>query len=178
MKGIIFTEFLTMVESKFSLDTVDEIIEVSEVPNQGAYTAVGTYSHKEMNALVGALSKKTGMSMSDLLIAFGEYLFETLAKSYPHFINEAKGLLDFLESIEKYIHIEVKKLYPDAELPRFHSQYLDQVTLELIYQSERHYGDLAEGLIKGAIKHYKSGKLISKENLSDGKVKFIVTAHG
>ena len=32
MKGLIFTEFLTMVEKKFSMDLVDEIIEMSELP--------------------------------------------------------------------------------------------------------------------------------------------------
>jgi len=178
MKGLIFTEFLTMVEKKFSMDLVDEIIEMSELPNQGAYTAVGTYSHHEMNALVSALSKKTGIELNSLLVVFGEYLFQTLAKSYPHFINESKGLLDFLGSIENYIHIEVKKLYPDAELPKFSSHYTDDKTLELTYQSERHYGALAEGLINGAILHFNTGNLTGKEKLPDGGVKFIISTNG
>ncbi|MCG9880620.1 MAG: heme NO-binding domain-containing protein [Bacteroidia bacterium] len=167
-----------MVEQKFSIDMVDEIIEMSELPHGGAYTSVGTYSHLEMNALVSNLSQKTGIPLGSLLVVFGEYLFQTLAKSYPHFINGSKGLLDFLGSIENYIHIEVKKLYPDAELPKFSSHYTDKNTLELTYQSERHYGDLAEGLIIGAIQHFKTGKLVHKEKLADGSVKFVITTHG
>lgn len=174
MKGLIFTEFLRLVEEKFSMDMVDDIIEMSNLPNQGAYTAVGTYSHHEMNTLVTALSEKTGIPLSSLLVVFGEYLFQTLAKSYPHFINESNGLLGFLGSIETYIHKEVRKLYPDAELPKFSSSLNEQNQLSLTYQSERHYGDLAEGLINGAIIHFKTGKLLSKEVLADGSVKFII----
>lgn len=178
MKGIIFTEFLTMVEKKFDLDMVDEILESEKLSSGGAYTAVGTYDHKEMNILVTKLSEKTGIALPQLLQAFGEYLFTTLANAYPHFLKNAKGLIDFLMSIENYIHMEVLKLYPDAELPKFQSNLLDPNTLELIYQSERHYGDLAHGLILGAIQYYQDGELISKEILEDKRVKFTIKANG
>ena len=43
MKGIVFTEFLEMVEDKFSFDVVDTIIEQSELESGGVYNAgVGT----------------------------------------------------------------------------------------------------------------------------------------
>ncbi|MBU3005056.1 heme NO-binding domain-containing protein [Paraglaciecola arctica] len=35
-----------MVESVFSIDVLEEIIEKSDLPNRGAYTAVGTYDHQ------------------------------------------------------------------------------------------------------------------------------------
>jgi hypothetical protein len=39
MKGLIFTQFLTMVEKKFSMDLVDEIIEMAELPKSStSYT--------------------------------------------------------------------------------------------------------------------------------------------
>jgi hypothetical protein len=48
MKGMVFTEFLEMVEAKFSADMVDDIISDSDLPNGGAYTSVGTYDHSEL----------------------------------------------------------------------------------------------------------------------------------
>ena len=45
MKGIVFTEFLEMVEDKFSADMVDDIIDDCDLASGGAYTAVGTYPH-------------------------------------------------------------------------------------------------------------------------------------
>ena len=45
MKGVIFTEFLEMVESHFSPEMADRIITAARLPSGGAYTAVGTYDH-------------------------------------------------------------------------------------------------------------------------------------
>jgi hypothetical protein len=174
MKGIIFTEFLAMVEEKFSLDMVDHLIDHSNLASGGAYTSVGTYSHLEMNALVANLSKETGIPMSELLKIFGMYLFKTLSTNYPVFVNTPKNVIEFLSSIETYIHAEVKKLYPDAELPKFKSELLDEKTLELTYSSERHYGDLAEGLIIGSIDFFKNGKLLRREDLPNKSVKFTI----
>ena len=59
MKGIIFTEFLEMVEEKFGYEVVDEIISKSELKSNGIYTSVGTYAREEMMVLVDHLHLKT-----------------------------------------------------------------------------------------------------------------------
>ena len=58
MKGIVFLEFSNMVEEVFDADMLDDIIEdcESELSTNASYTSVGTYSHNELIALVGALS--------------------------------------------------------------------------------------------------------------------------
>lgn len=45
MKGIVFTEFVDMVEAQFSADMVDDILDDAAPASGGAYTAVGTYDH-------------------------------------------------------------------------------------------------------------------------------------
>ncbi len=57
MKGIVFTEFLEMVEAEFGLETADKIIMDSKLASNGAYTVVGTYDPSEMGQLVTNLSK-------------------------------------------------------------------------------------------------------------------------
>lgn len=177
MKGIVFTEFLEMVEEKFGYDVVDQIIEESELASGGAYTAVGTYSHAEMVQLITGLSQKTNKDIPSLLKAFGLYFFDILEKNYPQFLERAMGAFDFLESIENYIHVEVKKLYPDAELPTFNTKLVADNSLEMIYTSERAMADFAEGLMERAIAYYGEEVTIARKNLSeDGKrVQFIVT---
>ena len=54
MKGMVFTEFLEMVESTFSADMVAAIIDDSAPPSGGAYTSVGTYDHQELVGMVTA----------------------------------------------------------------------------------------------------------------------------
>ena len=60
MKGIVFAEFIELVEDKFGFEIADEIIEESNLPSGGSYTSVGTYDHREMLELVTHLSEKTG----------------------------------------------------------------------------------------------------------------------
>jgi len=62
MKGVVFTELLKMVEEAHGLDMVDTIIEKSDLPSGGIYTAVGTYDHTEAVSLVVNLSEETGVS--------------------------------------------------------------------------------------------------------------------
>jgi len=44
MKGIVFTEFLELVENKFGLEMLDAIIEASNLESEGVYTRIGTYN--------------------------------------------------------------------------------------------------------------------------------------
>jgi hypothetical protein len=176
MKGIIFTEFLDMVEKKFSIETVDQIIESSSLASGGSYTSVGTYPHTEMAELVINLGKETGIPVKDLLIAFGNYLFNRLTILYPNFVVFENGLLFFLESIENHIHIEVRKLYSDADLPTFRVVEKSTKKLTIIYNSSKGLTYFAIGLIKETLNHFKVNGTVSIDKSFDPTmgVKFII----
>ncbi len=161
-----------MVEEVHGIDMVDTLIEKSELASGGAYTAVGTYDHTEIVNLVATLSQETNTGIPTLLKTFGEHLFGVLIKAYPHFAAEVTGCFMFLESIEQYIHVEVRKLYPDAELPRFECMRHDPNRLTMIYESSRHFEDLCEGLIIGSLVHFKEQANITRESLADGREAF------
>ncbi len=178
MKGIVFTHFMEMVEETFGFEVVDQLLEETDLPSGGAYTAVGTYDHSEMVALVFKLSEVSKTGVDKLLKVFGKYLFGQFAKSYAHFFEGSKNAFDFLLSIENYIHVEVLKLYPDAELPKFETSIIDEgKTLKMVYSSERRMGDLAQGLIESALDHYQEEAMIRRNNieLNGKKVEFLIT---
>jgi len=178
MKGIVFTEFLEMVEDRFSANMVDDIIDAANLPSGGAYTAVGTYSHEEIVALVVALSQNSGVAVQSLLQAFGQHLFGRFVKGYPAFFSATNDAFTFLSGIEDIIHAEVKKLYPDAELPRFDIEHHDDRKLILLYDSRRHFEDLAEGLMRGCVAHFGGGIDIQREVVGTGDLRrerFILT---
>ena len=83
MKGIVFTEFLEMVEQRFGLEMVDRIIDAAALDNDGAYTAVGTYPCRELLQLVGALAAATATPAPKLVRAFGHHLFGRFREAYP-----------------------------------------------------------------------------------------------
>lgn len=173
MKGIIFTEFLALVENQWNEDMVDDIIDACELPSGGAYTSVGTYSHTEIVDLVVALSERSNVPVDQLLQIYGKHLFGRLAALYPKFVDRSLSMLEFLEGVERYIHVEVKKLYPDAELPSFETKRLEENKLEMIYRSSRHLDDVCQGLMEGSMDHFEAKGTISREPLDDG-TRFII----
>ncbi|MCK0067856.1 heme NO-binding domain-containing protein [Kordiimonas laminariae] len=167
MKGIVFTEFLSMVDEVFSPLVTEEIILACDLKTGGAYTSVGTYDYKELIALVVALSKRTETPVPQLVKAFGEYLFFALEKNFPEHIDTNQDIFSFLESIEDYIHIEVKKLYPDAQLPTIACEQPQDGTLLFDYKSRCPFADLAEGLITACAEHFKIAVSITREKVCE-----------
>lgn len=163
MKGIVFTEFLEMVEASFGPNVADQMIVDSAVPSGGVYTSVRTYDHKELVAMVVQLSALTKTPPPVLVSAFGRYLFGRFATLYTTFFTGVTSSFAFLHNIESYIHPEVRKLYPDAELPHFDVRDLEPGGLEMIYRSSRHFADLAEGLILGCVAHFKEAIALTRE---------------
>lgn len=169
MKGVVFTEFLEMVEDKFSANMVDDIIDDADPASGGIYTAVGTYPHEEIVSLVGSLSKQTDIAVPDLVKIFGEHLFGRFTVLYPDFFTDKTDVFDFLESVETYIHIEVKKLYPDAQLPTFDTRREGNNTLIMYYNSPHPFATLADGLLKGCIAHFNIEANITMIDRSEGQ---------
>lgn len=175
MKGVVFTEFFELVEQTWGLDMIDDLIESCDLPSGGVYTAVGTYDHQEIVQLVVELSRRSEIPVPDLLRTYGEFLFGRFVLLYPKFFGEIDSALDFLEKVENYIHVEVKKLYPDAMLPRFDTTRIDENNLSMVYLSERHLQDVAHGLILGCCKHFGDEcEVTMAEPEEDDSVRFTI----
>jgi hypothetical protein len=167
MKGVVFTEFLDMVEEKFGDQMVDDIIEASDLSTDGAYTAIGTYPHDEIITLVVNLGKYTKIPVPDLVYVFGKHLFGRFTVLYSNLLEGYSDAFTFLEGIENYIHVEVKKLYPDAQLPFFNCSR-DNDNLIMNYKSERAMADLAHGLMEGSFEHFKEKISVRREDTGGG----------
>lgn len=176
MKGIVFTEFLEMVEENFGLEVLDDILESSELESEGIYTSVGTYEFGEMLVLISNLSNKVTIPVNDLLYEFGKFLFNSLKNAHPEVIKSYSDPISMIQSIEDHIHVHVKKLYPDAELPTFNVLHKTDTTISTIYESSRGLYSLAHGLMEQTFTHFNKNVSISYQLLKeDGtKVKFEV----
>ena len=140
-----------MVDEKFGYEMTEKIIKLSDLPSGGAYTNVGTYDHSEIITLVSNLSKQTEIDVKTLVVTFGHYLVVRFQTLFPKYFENDDCALDLLEKVNDYIHVEVKKLYEDAELPEISTKRTPEGGIILNYKSARGMGDLAEGMIAGAI---------------------------
>ncbi len=180
MKGLVFTEFNEMVVNTFDEDMLDDIIDdcSEHLSSGGAYTSVGTYDAKELVALVVALSKRTDVPVQQLVYSFGKYLAGVFSEKFTSFFDECEDVFSFLKSIDNHIHVEVHKLYPDAELPDFSYEQESDNCLVLHYSSSRHFSDLAHGLIDGVAQYFNENIEVKTEDRSTAgieKVMFTVT---
>lgn len=155
MKGIVFQELIEMMEEKLGPEETQTLLDRIQLQSHGAYTSTGTYNHEEIIKIVMELSALTKIEPKFLIQAFGDHLHKVFAKKFPSFFA-GKDLFSFINSIQEHIHVEVRKLYPDAELPEFKCQLTGEGDeLHLTYSSSRPFGDLAEGLLLASIKYFK-----------------------
>jgi len=154
MLGMIFTNLVEMIETEVSLEIADAILSEAELSTAGAYTAVGDYPFSDILTIVTSLSKKTNTPVNELIFSFGEYLFGKLIAAHKNMISVHASLIDVLAQLDSNIHVEVKKLYPNATLPSFTVLEKTVDSISLVYQSPRQLDTLAVGLISGGAKHF------------------------
>jgi len=175
MKGIIFSEFLDLVEDTFGLDVCQKMLDNSG--DEGAYTRVGTYDHKDLVKLIVSLSKLTGVSIEELQQVYGKSVFQTLYRSMPSLEGKSSDTFDFIKQVESYIHLEVKKLYAEASPPKF--KFISNTESEMVmdYLSARCFSHVCLGLIQGCAAHFNESIYIQMIPIQqDGsQVRFTLT---
>ena len=172
MKGLVFTTFYGHVEACHGADMVDDIIKDCDLPNKGAYTSVGTYPFQEMVALITALVRRTGQSLPAVLEDFGKACFAKWVQYVPAFFDN-KDLFDVLSEVDHFHESEVRKLYPDAELPSFKVESRDDRELVMRYFSCKPLADLASGVIKGAATHLGERVTVNHRPMSHGTEAYV-----
>ena len=170
MKGVVFTEFFEFVEKSFSPLFLQEVVNAAELKSEGVYTATGTYPFCEMGALIGAVAEKSQLDVTHLLKTFGVHLFSYFATSNPKHFTNVDNCFDFLTFVESHIHVDVRKLYPDAELPSFICLEHTKDKYVMIYRSSRGLGDLCEGLIEGCLNYFGETATIQRQFISEKPV--------
>ena len=179
MKGFIFTNFLDFVEKSNGLDMVDQMLEECDLASEGVYSAFNSYEFDELVTLLTYVSKKTDISPQILLETFGRFVFPYLIGKHSYIIEKYSNAIDLIAGIENHIHIEVKKLYEDAELPTFNVVDKKEDSLTIIYTSTRGLTYFAIGLMKETLQFFKvKGTIDMVENYNnDGSVKFHIQLH-
>ena len=91
-------------------------------------------------------------------------------------MNTYQDPMDLLSSIESHIHVEVRKIYPDAELPTFTVVSKSDKELVMDYQSSRALYSLGHGLMQQTFNHFDQSSDISYQKLKDDgtKVRFTI----
>lgn len=177
MKGLVFTEFLDMVENKYGLEVLDKLITQSNLPSEGVYTSIGTYEFSEMQSLIGNLSALVDTPVQNLLYEYGLFFFDSLTRYHPDVFKRYDDPIEMLSSVENHIHVEVRKIYPQAELPTFRIINREEGSLEMNYYSERGMYMFAKALMEKTFEFYNYSPQIDfvKVKKDGTEVKFLIS---
>lgn len=170
MKGVVFVELIAMAETIAGEDKVDEILESCDLESGGVFTAVGNYPCSDLMKVVQAFSDALDAPVDLLQNKFGQWMFNKFVDGYPAFFVGKNDAFTMLESIENEVHVEVRKLYPEVELPTFDTVRTGEGELKMIYSSERPLVAFCEGMIEACIQHFGTPATIERvERMEDGK---------
>ena len=161
MKGIVFDMLRDMVEDRFGLEGWQAVLDHAR--SDGLYISTETYADEELLSLVAAASEVSQIEVEQLVYAFGQFMVVEFYRRFPQYYDRCHGLIDFLLSVDRVIHVEVRKLYPDASVPHFQYHQQKPKQLTMIYQSQRQLCRLAEGLIDGSARHYGEAYTLEHE---------------
>lgn len=152
MKGIIFNLLEEVIRREYGEDTWDALLEAAQV--EGGYSSLANYPDEELMKLVAAASAALNTSADTIVRWFGRNALPLLAERYPEFFIPHTSTRPFLLTLNDIIHIEVRKLYPGADVPVFDYDTSSQEVLVMGYKSPRRLCALAEGFIEAAAAHY------------------------
>lgn len=162
MKGTIFVELVNMAEDAFGEDVVDQVLDKADLENGGAFTAVGNYPCSELVKIVVAFSEQSGISPETLQRMFGHWMLKHFVEHYSEFFSGKDDSFSLLEAVDGEIHVEVKKLYPEAELPVFATDRVAGDRLKLTYSSPRPLVEFCHGMIEASLERYNQTAKIDR----------------
>ena len=155
MKGIIFNCLEDLIVKKYGDEVMEEIYAEAEFSAEAPpFVGPETYADADLFAMVALLSQKTNLPVDDLVYAFGRYMFPVLADKYPVFLEKVNSPLEFLKSVDGIVHVEVRKLFEEAEPPTIAVESTDHNQAVLRYSSKRKLCRLLEGLLEGVADHF------------------------
>lgn len=182
MKGLIFTSLIEYSEQTYGLEFVERMLGSLELSTAGAYTGVGTYPSGELLAMIDYLADHTDAENEELQADLGKFTFDALARRYPQLLATYSSSFECIYEVDQTIHRNVRKLYPDAELPNIGAQLDDGGnTLRLQYESRRPLMHFARGLLHGCAEFFDEEISVEMTDLSGGKgtlARFVIQRNG
>jgi len=177
MRGIVFAEFLEILEETFPIEVADAIVPRAGLPSGGVCATERTYDHHDFVTLAKELSSVTGIPTAEVLRTFGRHLFARFAAAHPPFFKRVRSTFELLRRIDE-IHSDVSGLYRDADLPRIDVTCPQPGQAEMICRSPRPFADLAEGLIIACADHCGEEIVVERSDVAgdQGSVCFTLTS--
>jgi hypothetical protein len=155
MKGTVVKCMEELVTKKFGAEKWKLSLKSAGLPENRYFTTGEDVAEPEILAIMKGIGTAAGISMEQVMEAFGEYWSSVYAPAlYDVYFAKAKSTREMLANLDQ-IHVSMTKKIPNAHPPRFTYEWKGENTLIMHYESSRGLVALMPGLIRGLGKYYK-----------------------
>jgi predicted hydrocarbon binding protein len=150
--GIILVEFSKFARARLGATEWTQLCD--SIDSAEIYKASAIYPDDQLEALLGAVSKRASLPRERLLEEFGEFIVPPLLDVYGPLVPEDWQLFDLLENTESVIHHVVRLRDPNADPPRLRIERSGPTQLTIHYDSRRNMCWFGKGIVKGLSRHF------------------------
>ena len=154
MKGHIFNLLERFIVETAGAGACEKILDSCEFEGNGVFVRPGNYPDSDLVELVNETVDQLGLTVEQAHLAFGEWIFPHLAKLVPSEMVDVGHPKKFLMTLNEIHEVELKKLWPDAEPPKFYCEDMGPDSMTFTYDSPRQMFDLVDGVLKSVAKYY------------------------
>lgn len=171
MYGMVHTAARSMVVDTLGEGAWTRILDEAQL--NGEYFISGqNYSDDVTFALIGAISRVSGIETSDLLKNFGRYWIKYASNSSYGTMFRIGGLdlVTFLTNLNR-MHASIHSTMPASRMPSFEVLHVEDGRIDVLYGSDRTgLFPFVEGLMSGLMEHFGETGHVTHMATADGDV--------
>ena len=154
MKGHIFNLFEQFIVETAGAEVYDEIYDRCEFQSDGVFVRPGNYPDADLVELVDRAMDHLGLTAQQGHFEFGEWIFPHLTRLVPGDVVDVGHPKSFLMKLDEIHQVELKKLWPDAQPPKFSCEDTGPDSMAFTYDSPRQMFVLIDGVLRSVANYY------------------------
>ncbi len=171
MYGMVHTAARSMVVETLGEGAWARVLDEAHL--NGEYFISGqNYSDEVTFALIGAISRVSGIEASELLKSFGRYWIKYAANSSYGTMFRISGLdlVTFLTNLNR-MHASIHSTMPASRMPSFEVLHAEDGRIDVLYGSDRTgLFPFVEGLLSGLMEHFGETGHVTHAATAEGDV--------
>ena len=153
MHGLIFVQLKKYASVRLGPEAWDELLHKAALTGR-MYLPVQQYPDDELQALVRALSLRTGGDTDAVLQDLGAFVTPELMRMYGPLLERSWTTLDVVLHTEATIHRVVRARNAGARPPELRAERTAPDEVVVLYASARRLCGFAKGIVRGLARHF------------------------
>lgn len=153
MHGLIFVQLKKYASARLGPDAWDELLHKAALQGR-MYLPVQQYPDDELQALVRALSLRTGGDTDGVLQDLGAFMAPELMRMYGSLLQRSWKTLDVIEHTEDTVYRVLRARNQAARTPELRAERAAPDEVVVTYNSPRRLCGFAKGIVRGLARHF------------------------